>query len=98
MPLVHPVTGDVNRHGRVSLVFFAAEDVGELDPGNIAVLDDKSLDLRVGEDDGAVLVGGDGVLDGDPLGVLHLPVVIEGGASQALGIQAGLALEDFFRA
>src|SRR5215210_2105274 len=96
--LVHPRTGDVERHGRVRPVLFATEDVGELDTGHVAVLDDEALDLGVVEDDGAVLVGGDSVLDGYPLGVFHLPVVVEGGASQALGVQAGLAFDGFFRA
>src|SRR5918998_3311108 len=91
--LVPPGARHVDRHGGARRVGLAAEDVGELDARHPVALAKQPVHLRVGQHDRAVLVGRDRVLDGYPLGVLDLGVVVEGRAEQALRVEARLALQ-----
>ena len=68
------------------------QDIGELDAPDVPVFHDRAGNLGVVEHYGPVLPGGDGVLDGETLGVLGLAVVVYGGGLEPLGVQAGETL------
>src|SRR5918997_1956981 len=91
--LVHPGTGHVEDHWGVGRVSPTAQQILELHTRGPAALDHDAVHLRVGEHDGAVLLGGDSVLHGDALGVLHLGVVVECGPLESLGIQSRVTFQ-----
>ncbi len=96
---VDPRSGHVDRDGRRRLVDAPVQLVLELHArraGQAAVarvLEEEAPNLGVGDDRRAVLAGAYGVLDGYALGVLDLPVVVGGGAEEAVGVEARVALQ-----
>jgi hypothetical protein len=79
-------------HAPVQLVL----ELHARDPGQAAVrglFEEELPHLGVGDDRSTVLAGAYGVLDGDPLRVLDLPVVVGRGPQEALGVQAGVPLQ-----
>src|SRR5918998_803232 len=99
--LVHPRPGHIDGYGGVRLVHAPVQLVLELYPRYprqvpvAGLLEEQVPDLGVGNDHSTMLAGADRVLDGDPLRVLDLTIVIGGGAEEAFEVQAGVPFQGF---
>lgn len=92
--VVHKDAGGIDDAAGADLVLAAAFDALGLDADDVAVFFDEAAAAGVIEDDGAVVDGGAGEVDGEA-GVIELAVVVNDAALEAVGFEGGEEVDHF---